>query len=200
MSDFGSGEGRLSELQDLVDALKPVVDVLNEIAAPHYVGGSVASSFHGATRSTMDVDIVCVLSDVAVPVLVSRLSDRFYISESAVRDAVRRRSCFNLIFYANSFKVDVFVSRGRPFDIQSMQRARPHRLGDSPGVDVPIATAEDVIISKLEWYRLTNETSQRQWEDVSRLKELLGDEIDRSYLQTAAQSVGVADLLEKLMK
>lgn len=187
----------MSELQDLVAALKPVVDVLREIGAPHYVGGSVASSFHGAARSTMDVDLVCELSETAIPVLVARLSGGFYVSEPAARDAIRRRSCFNLIFYANSFKVDLFVSRGRPFDTAAMQRACPHHLGDSPGVDVRIATAEDTIISKLEWFRLTNETSQRQWEDVSRLVELLGDQLDWSYLRTAAPSVGVADLLEQ---
>ncbi len=48
-------------------------------------------------------------------------------------------------------------------------------LGDTSQVEVPIATAEDSIISKLEWYRLSNETSQRQWDDVSRLIRLLGD-------------------------
>ena len=72
-------------------------------------------------------------------------------------------------------------------------------MGDEPGVDVPIATAEDSIVSKLEWYRLTNETSQRQWDDVSRLLKILGDTADVEYLQNAASSVGVGDLLKRLI-
>jgi len=74
----------------------------------------------------------------------------FYLSESAVRDAVRRKSYFNLIHIPTSFKVDVFVSRERPFDVEAMRRATLHRLGDDHTVEVPMATAEDMIISKLE--------------------------------------------------
>jgi len=53
----------LDELEDLVDALSPVVSALCNLGVRHYVGGSVASSFHGATRSTMDVDLVCELNE-----------------------------------------------------------------------------------------------------------------------------------------
>ena len=119
--------------------------------------------------------------------------------EPAIRDAVRRKSCFNLIHMPTSFKVDVFVSWGRPFDVESMRRASLHQLGDDRTMEVPIATAEDTIISKLEWYRLSNETSERQLDDVSRLIRLLGDAADRDYLNRAAESVGVADLLGTLL-
>lgn len=160
----------------------------------------MASSFHGATRTTMDVDVVCELTEEKIPSFVEFFDHSFYISESAVRDAVRRKSCFNLIHMPTSFKVDVFVSRGRPFDAESIRRATEERLGESRTVDVPIASAEDVIISKLEWYRLTDETSERQWDDVSRLVRLLGDAADFEYLNRAAQSVGVADLLARLLE
>lgn len=80
-----------------------------------------------------------------------------------------------------------------------MQRASMQRLGRPRFVELPIATAEDTIIAKLEWYRLTNETAQRQWDDVSRLLDLLGESADREYLDRVAQSVGVKDLLDQLM-
>jgi len=188
----------LSETDDLVDALSPVVAAMRTLEIPHYVGGSVASSFHGATRSTMDVDVVCELTDGQVSSFAALFNRDFYISEPAVRDAVSRKSCFNLIHLPTSFKIDIFVSRGRPFDVEAMQRARLHLLGDERGVEVPIATAEDSIISKLEWYRLSNKTSERQWDDVSRLIRLLGDQADFAYLENAAASVGVSDLLTRL--
>lgn len=189
----------MSDTDDLVDALGPVVKIFRELDVPHFVGGSIASSFHGATRSTMDVDLVSELTEDKVAAFVARLDDDFYRSESAIRDAVRRKSCFNLIYLPTSFKVDVFVSRRRPFDNESMRRASVERLGESRTVDVPVASAEDSIISKLEWYRLTNETSERQWDDVSRLLRLLGETADTSYLKQAADSVGVTDLLERVM-
>ncbi len=71
-------------------------------------------------------------------------------------------------------------------------------LGLDETLAVPIATAEDVIVIKLERYRLGNEASERQWDDVSRLMALLGDTADLEYLQQASESVGVADLLQRL--
>jgi hypothetical protein len=151
----------------------------------------------------MDVDLVCELTEDKVADFVeyflARHVDDFYLSESAIRDAVRRKSCFNLIHLPTSFKVDVFISRGRPFDKDSMRRATVERLGESKTVDVSIASAEDSIISKLEWYRLTKETSERQWDDVSRVLRLLGENADNDYLRQAADSVGVADLLQRLL-
>jgi hypothetical protein len=190
----------LSDTEDLVDALSPVVEAFRKLDIPHFVGGSIASSFHGALRTTMDVDLVCELSEEKISAFVQCFDDSFYISEAAIRDAVRRKSCFNLIHMPTSFKVDVFISRGRPFDTDSMRRATTETLGETRSVRVPVATAEDSIISKLEWYRLANERSERQWDDVSRLIQLLGDEADFEYLHRAAASVGVADLLARLLK
>jgi len=189
----------LSELDDLVAALAPVVVAFRQLEVRHYVGGSVASSFHGAARSTMDVDLVCEFAADQIEAFVACFDTDYYVSESAIRQAVRRKSCFNLIHLPTSFKVDVFVSRQRPFDLESMRRATPECLGQNRTVEVPIATAEDAIISKLEWYRKTDETSERQWDDVSRLITLLGDTVDLIYLRSAAESVGVSELLERLI-
>jgi hypothetical protein len=194
------GAGKLTESDDLIDALAPVVEALRQLRIRHYVGGSIASSFHGAARSTMDVDLVTELGEEDISDFVKCFGEEFYLSNAAIRDAVKHRSCFNLIHLPSSFKVDIFVSRERPFDLESMQRAKPARLGDSKSLEVPIATAEDTIISKLEWYRLTNETSERQWDDVSKLLKLLGDTVDIAHLQRAAAMVNVEDLLERVLR
>ena len=148
----------------------------------------------------MDVDVVCELTEDKIARLVNCFDNRFYISEAAVRSAVEHRSCFNLIHLPSSIKVDVFVSRQRPFDRESLRRATPERVGESTTVEVPIATAEDTIVGKLEWYRLTDETSERQWDDICRILRLLGNALDIDYLTRAAESVGVADLLIRLLQ
>lgn len=56
----------MNETDDLVDALAPVVSALQKLEIRHYVAGSVASSFHGAARSTMDVDLVAEMTEDAV--------------------------------------------------------------------------------------------------------------------------------------
>jgi hypothetical protein len=118
-----------SNEDDLVLALGPVVQTLRSLNVPFYVSGSVASSYHGAVRSTMDVDLVCELEGDKVGALLSQLGEDHYASETAIREAIRRKSCFNLIHYSTSFKVDVFVSPERPFDRQVIARAQSGTLG-----------------------------------------------------------------------
>ena len=186
----------MSQPDDLVTALAPVVLILNKLQVRHYVGGSVASSFHGAVRSTMDVDIVCELNDKHVAAIINGLGAEFYANEQTIREAIKNRSCFNLIHLSTSFKVDVFVSRGRAFDIDCMNRSQLQSL--STELEVAVATPEDSIIAKLEWYRIGNEVSDRQWDDVTRLLRLLADQADWQYLKNAAALVNVEDLLQQL--
>jgi hypothetical protein len=189
----------VNEADDLVAALTPVAAAFRQLGVSFYVGGSVASTVHGAIRSTMDVDLVCNLAIHQVAPFVAACGDDFYVSETAARNAVERRSCFNLIHLPTAYKVDVFVTRGRPFDHAAMERAAPQPIGEDDSLTVPVATAEDSIISKLDWFRLGNESSERQWSDVSRLVALLGDSLDASYMRRMAESVGVSDLLERLL-
>jgi hypothetical protein len=194
------GSGRVSDTDDLLLALEPVARAFKSMGVRFYVGGSVASSFHGALRSTMDVDLVCELGETNVSEFLRKIGTDYYASEPAIQDAIRRKSCFNLIHLPTSFKVDVFLSRERPFDLRTISRAQPGSLGGGSSFTVPIASPEDVIIIKLEWYRLGGEVSERQWDDVSRLARLLGDAADFQYLHQAADSVGVADLLNRLLE
>ena len=189
----------MSDTADLLAALTPVAAVLERLGVRHYVGGSVASSVHGAIRSTMDVDLVCELRSDQIEPFLTAFGVDFYVSRQAVQQAVERRSCFNLIHLPTAYKVDVFVTRGRPFDHAAMERAAPQPIGEDDSLTVPVATAEDSIISKLDWFRLGNESSERQWSDVSRLVALLGDSLDASYMRRMAESVGVSDLLERLL-
>ena len=50
-----------------------------------------------------------------------------------------------------------------------MNRAKLGRVDPKSKLEVPIASPEDMILSKLEWYRLGNEISERQWKDVTRV-------------------------------
>jgi hypothetical protein len=190
----------LGELNDMVVALTPVVAAFQRIGIPYYIGGSVASSYYGAVRSTMDVDVICEMREAHVVDFLQQFGNEFYISEIEVRQAVTRRSCFNLVHLPTSLKVDVFVSRQRPFDRECMLRAMPVSLGGGiNSLNVPMAIVEDIIVAKLEWYRLTDETSERQWDDVNRLIRLLGDKVNFQQLQQSSASVGVVDLLLRLI-
>ena len=121
----------------------------------------------------MDVDLVAELKLDNVAKFIELVEQDFYVSDAAIGEAIKSSSCFNLIHNATSFKVDVFISRNRPFDQDSFVRAEQGEIGGRIKLNVPVASAEDIIVSKLEWFRLGDEASERQWEDVSRVLRLL---------------------------
>ena len=58
---------------------------------------------------------------------------------------------------------------------------------------------EDIILSKLEWYRMGGGVSERQWRDVLGVLKVQGERLDHAYMQRMAAELGVADLLERAL-
>jgi hypothetical protein len=188
----------VADNQLLLLALRPVIDALEAHGIRYYVGGSVAAAFHGVSRSTVDVDLMCELSQQQAEALIEALEDQFYVSREAAAEAIRRQSCFNLVHYSTSYKVDIFVSGQSPFDLLTIQRATRQKLLESADFEVPLLSVEDSIVRKLKWFELSGNSSERQWNDVSRLYELNLRSIDVGYLDSAAQQEGVSELLSAL--
>ena len=182
-------------------AIAPVAAELERLGVSYYVGGSVASSSHGIPRSTLDVDLIADLLPKHAAPLVEALQADYYISRPAVSDAIARRSCFNVIHSATSFKVDIFAVKNRPYDRVVLQRIQKKAISeDDPSGQFYIASAEDVVLSKLEWYRLGDEVSDSQWRDVIGVMRVQQNALDRPYLEKWAAELGVADLLERAWK
>jgi len=185
---------------DLLAALGPVLTVLGELGVRHFVGGSVASSAHGVARASLDVDVVAELEAAHVTRFVTALQDAYYVDQDRVRAAVENRRSFNLVHLATMFKVDVFVSRHRPFDLSAFARVEFQTPGSglvSP--PIPMAAAEDVLLAKLEWYRRGGEASERQWTDVAGIVRVGRGTLDIDYLRLWAAPLGVEDLLERAL-
>jgi hypothetical protein len=185
---------------DLLRALGPVVDVLERLGVPYYVGGSLASSTHGVARASIDADVIADLGAQHVAPLASALASQYYLSEDRMRAAVEARRSFNLIHLETMFKVDVFAAKGRPFDRQVFGRAREEALEDAPQARrFFVASPEDTVLSKLEWFRAGGEVSERQWTDVVGVLKTGWGVLDRPYLARWASSIGVEDLLERAL-
>ncbi|HVO13395.1 MAG TPA: hypothetical protein VMX54_21835 [Vicinamibacteria bacterium] len=184
---------------ELLSALTPVLRVLGDLGVRHYVGGSIASSAHGISRASVDADVIAELQPAQVPAFVSALAATYYVAEQRVRDAVLRRGSFNLIHLETMLKVDVFVAKDRPFEHRALERAREQAVTGADSVPIPLATAEDVVLAKLEWYRRGGETSARQWGDVLGVLRASGPRLDRRYLEDGALELGVADLLARAL-
>jgi hypothetical protein len=140
--------------------------------------------------------VVAEIGPAQADALIARLAGAYYVPVERLRIAARDRASFNLIHLATMFKIDVFVSKNRDFDRQAVERAQPQAIDDSPNAPAfRIASPEDTILAKLEWFRRGGETSERQWWDVVGILRVTTG-ADRQYLRRWASEIGVSDLLE----
>lgn len=185
-----SGEG--------FSALRPVIAELEKLGVRYYIGGSVAGSSYGYSRMTQDVDLVAELRMEHVKPLVEALQLDYYVNANTVAEAVARRSCFNVIHNKTFYKIDIFASKNRVYNRTAFERKQKKQLiREDPSTEFFIASAEDVILSKLEWYRLGDEASDRQWTDILKILAVQQNLVDRDYMQKWAAELGVSDLLMK---
>ncbi len=186
-------------LNDLLPALRPVLAEFDRLGIVYYIGGSVASSIYGEPRSTLDIDIGADLPESAVRELVAKWDCDFYVSESAMRDAVQRGRCFNLIHLSTSLKVDVFVCGADVFNASVLKRRLPRTVAmGEESLTLWLATPEDVILHKLVWYRKGGETSERQWRDIAGVLKQQQDRLDTGYIEDWADRLQVRDLWERI--
>ncbi len=177
-----------------------VTQTLERLGILYAVGGSLASSLHGVMRSTLDVDIVTDMRLEHIPLLVAALSKEFYADDEMMRGAIEHHSSFNLIHYETAFKVDIFIRKPRAFDQMQLERRRATVIATDPEESIYVASPEDTILAKLEWYRLGGEVSDRHWRDILGVLKTRAGELDLAYLNKWAGELEVPDLLARALQ
>lgn len=171
----------------VTDFLGLLVAVFERTHIPYMVTGSFASSAHGRVRATEDIDIVIAPTAEQLRALVAEFpSDRYYVDEDAALDALREHSQFNIIDLVSAWKADLIVRRQREFSRTEFERRRPLMIS---GLEVYVATAEDVLIAKLEWAQIGE--SDRQIEDAAGIIESQGASLDIAYVDRWVRELGL---------
>jgi len=161
-------------LNEPIEVTLKVTGVLEQLDIPYLIGGSLASTLYGMVRSTQDSDIVAEMHVEHVQACISALQGEFFI-------------------------VDVFIPLPRPFQKSQLSRARKQTFALETEVSAKFATPEDTILSKLEWYRMGGEASDRQWRDILGVMKTRAGELDIDYLLKWAGELNISDLLARAL-
>jgi hypothetical protein len=182
-------------MSDLQSFLGRLIAALEDAGGGYMLTGSMASTLYGRPRSTQDLDVVVHLTTADLDTLLTRLDpDSYYVDKNAARDAIRHQSQFNVIDMATGWKADLIARKRRPFS-QSEYHRRERAV--VLGVALWVATAEDVIVSKLEWSQKSG-GSERQLQDVVGILEQRGPDLDRAYISRWCHDLGLLELWERV--
>ncbi len=183
---------------EIITAAYPVVKAFDELGILYYIGGSVASSVYGMPRATQDVDMVSDLKPQQITPLVEKLSSAYYIDKDMILEAINRNSSFNLIHLDTMIKIDVFMCKNEAYHRSAFQRRREDTLdAEDQALKFYIASSEDVILNKLNWFRMGDQISEQQWRDIQGVLKIQKDSLDIDYLFTWAKDLGLNQLLKK---
>ncbi len=179
------------------ELLERIVETLERLEIPYLVTGSVAAMAYGEPRLTNDIDIVAAIEEKHVAGLVAAFPPaEFYFDEETAREAVRRRTQFNIIHPSSGLKVDIIVRKDTPFDRSRFGRIR--RIKPSERYSASFAAPEDIIIMKMRYY--LDGGSEKHLRDIAGILQVSRDEVDVSYIADWSHRLGITEAWEMILK
>ena len=169
------------------EVLRSIVPKLEQSDIPYMITGSIAAAYYGRNRTTYDLDIIISATADKLKNLIELLpKDQYYAVLQDALDAHRHHSMFNVLDTTSGWKVDLILKKPGSFHEEAFQR----RLAVTfDGVPTSVISAEDLILSKLDWARMGE--SERQLRDVAVVLEKLWQQLDRPYIEKWVSELGL---------
>lgn len=177
------------------DFLEKMVELLEKAGIPYMLSGSMGSGLHGYPRTTNDADLVIDPTREQLSMFLDSLGPDYYINKDAALQAFTDNSMFNVIDIKYSWKADFIIRKKRTFsEVEFSRRRRANFMG----VEVDAVSAEDSILTKLEWAK--DSQSKTQVEDIIKILQVQWQNLDFKYLRKWAKELGVDDSLKQLLE
>lgn len=180
----------MTESELLVDCLRR----LEKAGIKYMLVGSMAGNYWGVPRSTHDIDFVVEYDETQIEAIIKAFEDEFFIQPISVESGLRPPHQFNALDNRSALKVDFFRVAGDEYEFERFARRQRVVLYDQSAW---IATAEDVLLHKLRWHKMS--PTERQLSDARGIQHISGSELDRAYMEHWAARIGVTDLLKSVV-
>lgn len=177
------------------ELLLRTVEILENLKIPYMVTGSFAVNFYGIPRTTHDIDLVVQIRSSDADQLIHQFPSDFYVDAEMIRQAVEQQFMFNVVDPASGLKIDFWILKRDAYDAERFRRRRQEVIF---GHAVSMPSPEDVILSKLNWYKEAQ--SDKHLNDARGVWELQKETLDRVYLRLWAEKLSVRNWLEQFEK
>lgn len=175
------------------EILLTVCEILNNLNIKYMLVGADAVNFYGRPRTTHDIDIKIAILPTDIDNIYTSFLNDYYIDRTMIQDAVKYKSMFNIIHNESGLKIDFWILKDGEYEIQRFLRRIKVLIFDKP---VYISTAEDLIITKLDWYK--ESTSEKHYLDALGIYEVQYGKLDEKYIEDWVKIQSTYNLWQKI--
>jgi len=181
---------------DQIDLLKFVAELFERLGINYMLVGSYASMYFGEMRNTNDIDIVADLESKHILKFIESFpSPQFYISEEAMKEAIKDRGQFNIIHPESRSKIDVIIPKQDQFSrLELANRMKVNAFG----YEIFVARPEYVILKKLEYYQ--EGESEKHLRDIASMLRFSSSKMDFNLISEWAKKLSLAETWKDFLK
>lgn len=173
------------------DLLRILCETFDRLGIEYLITGSQATIVYGEPRFTNDIDVVATLTRTNLSGFIDAFPpNAYYVSQEAARDAIDQSGTFNVLHPSSGLKIDVIIPGSSPYEVGRFDRARSIEV--SPGFAAKFASPEDVIIKKLEFYKLGG--SDKHIRDIAGVLRISGESVNRAFIERVAAHFALTDI------
>jgi hypothetical protein len=188
------GEQKIRTMKSEKEIFLEVINTLEHLNIPYMIGGSVAAIAYGEPRLTLDMDVIVKINAEQAKKLSNSFGQEYYVSLDSILDALASHGHFNIIQSEAGVKVDFYVLQDDPFSQSEFSRKCREAFDQTK--EAVFVSAEDVILKKLEWFKLGQ--SQKHLEDIKGILKISGTKLDCQYINEWASKLGVQETWNRL--
>ncbi|MEO0103665.1 MAG: hypothetical protein ABIK40_05265 [candidate division WOR-3 bacterium] len=178
---------------EIEEVIKKVINILDKLNIPYLLTGALSVVYYGEPRATHDIDLVIQIKEDDITLLMKGFQDNFFIDEESIRNALKERSMFNAVHKDTNFKVDFWILTEDKFNKEMFNRRVKRNI---LGIEIYLPTPEDVIINKLEWFKMSN--IDKHYYDALSVYCVQKDNLDIEYIKNCCKAKSILEIFERM--